>query len=63
MTYEDKTIYRCIHCGEQVGKGAKYCPECRTANGRREQDEANNKIRAEAGLAPLICKLCQTQQS
>ena len=43
-------ISLCIHCGEKVGVGAKFCGQCGKADGRREMDANNTKLFAEKGL-------------
>ncbi len=43
-----KSDYRCINCGEPVGKTKKlYCGSCATAAQRKEMAMANLKIKEE----------------
>lgn len=43
------SLYRCVHCGEDIGKTKKlYCRFCSTALQRKAQDEENEKIFASA---------------
>ncbi len=49
-------IQICFHCSTQCG--GKYCPDCATAQKRRDMDEANRKNFEEQGLPPYECKAC-----
>lgn len=40
-----KTIELCTNCGEVCS--GKYCPTCKTADGRQQMAIANRKIRLE----------------
>jgi len=44
-----KLITRCIHCGEECGRGTKYCANCGTADKRREMCRINKEIFEKAG--------------
>ena len=52
-----KTIQRCVHCGDECNKSAKFCKHCTTADARREMCAENEKIFADAGLK-LKLKVC-----
>ena len=48
-------IYRCTHCGEEIGKVAnKYCNECTFAKNRQEMCEFNKKLMPNTWK----CKMC-----
>ena len=49
-------IHECVHCLNQCN--GKFCPQCSTAKGRQEMDEANAKYFAEQGLPPYVCEGC-----
>ena len=51
-------IHICYHCSTPC-KG-KYCDQCRTAKGRKEQDEANKSLFKSIGK-DYICPVCQSK--
>lgn len=51
-------VQLCIHCGDKVGVGAKFCGQCGKAEGRREMDENNTVLFAEKGLV-FNCDGCE----
>jgi len=48
-----KIIQRCSHCGEETGKGNKFCKNCTLVANRREMCEENKKI-----MPNYQCKMC-----
>ena len=49
-------IQICAHCSTPCS--GKYCPDCKTAKGRRDMDEANRKHFEEQGMASYVCPVC-----
>ena len=45
----------CSHC--MIGCSGKYCDQCRTAQGRKEQDEANFEH------SGFICEKCKPKKT
>lgn len=60
--YKDSSIYECMHCSNRLTSKKKYCSQCATADGRREQDEANEIFWQEKFGKPYICKICKTEK-
>ena len=50
----------CVHC--KTPCSGKYCPNCRTAQGRRDMDEANRQHFKKHGLPPYECPVCDKQK-
>lgn len=59
--YKMAIITICKHCSTECS--GKYCPDCTTADKRREQDENNRKHFEECGLPLYICKVCVSEQT
>ena len=49
-----KTLQKCIHCGEETGKGNKYCNSCTYAKERLEMCQENKRI-----MPSYTCKTCE----
>jgi len=49
-------IIICEHCATPTT--GKFCSQCKTAQGRRDQDEANNELWMEMFNKPYVCKYC-----
>jgi len=47
-------ITLCSHCSVQAKGKDKYCPQCKTAEGRREMDKNNKKLNPK-----YKCKVCK----
>ena len=54
-------INLCLHCSTQCG--GKYCPQCSTAQGRRDMDEANRLHFETNHLPPYECAGCKRIES
>ena len=53
-------VILCAHCSTECS--GKYCPNCQTADKRREMDEVNAKNFEEHGLHPYVCKVCEEEK-
>lgn len=53
-----KTIQVCYHCGDEILKTQRLCPNCHTKEKREELHKVNTEIFAEAGLT-YKCKSCE----
>ncbi len=54
-------IQECEHCGTKVSGKSRFCPECKTAKGRREMDEDNNRLFKKHG-SEYNCEYCKEEQ-
>lgn len=53
-------IQECEHCSTKVSGKSRFCPECKTAEGRRQMDADNIKHFEENGLK-YNCEYCDNQ--
>ena len=51
-------IQLCEHCGDKAVGSGRFCNDCKTAEGRRQMDEANVKHFKENGLE-YNCEYCE----
>ena len=48
-------VHLCIHCSSKAAGTGKYCDECKTAAGRKEQCDMNNKLLLKTNNKFFIC--------
>ena len=53
-------IQLCEHCSDKAVGSGRFCANCKTADGRREMDEANVKHFKDHGLE-YHCDYCEGQ--
>ena len=52
-------IYECVHCSARVSGSGRFCKDCKTADQRRDMDEANREhFKKELGIE-YHCKFCE----